>query len=136
MPVSLKLGTLVDMSISRFFHNLLFRIKHGGKDIFKIEVTNQGVRLLKNNLLINAIVWADIHSIEAFKKDNLTVDPIVLNIRHSANTKHETAFDEFMLGFDILVLEINKRYGLNETWLNRVNTGAFCENLEVLWQRA
>lgn len=124
------------MSISRFFHNLLFRIAHSGKDIFKLEVNSQEIRLLKNGLLVNTIIWTDICSIEAFKKDNLTVDPIVLNIRYSTNTKHVVAFDEFMLGFDVLVLEINKRYGLNDTWINRVNAGAFSENLEVLWQRA
>jgi len=124
------------MSISRFFHNLIFRIAHGGKDIFRVEVNDKEIKLLKNNLLISTIAWTDICSIEALKKDNLTVDPIVVHICHSSNTKYGIAFDEFMCGFDVLVLEINKRYGLSGTWLNRVNTGAFCENLEVLWKRA
>ena len=124
------------MSISRFFHNLLFRIAHSGKDIFKLEVNSQEIRLSKNGLLVNTIIWTDICSIKAFKKDSLTVDPIVVYICHSPNTKDGIAFDEFMLGFDVLVLEINKRYGLNDTWINRVNAGAFSENLEVLWQRA
>lgn len=124
------------MTISRFFHNLLFRIHHGGKDIFRIDVNDKEIKLLKNNLLVSTIVWTDICSIEAFKKDDLTVDPIVVHICHSSNTKYGIAFDEFMCGFDVLVLEINKRYGLNGTWINRVNAGTFSENLEVLWERA
>jgi len=124
------------MGISRFFHNLLFRIHHRGKDIFKVEVNSQEIRLLKNSLLVSTIIWADICSIVAFKKDNLTVDPIVVYICHSPNTKDGIAFDEFMCGFDALISEINIRYGLNDTWINRVNAGAFSENLEVLWQRA
>ncbi|QYJ72351.1 hypothetical protein K0H59_04650 [Shewanella sp. FJAT-51649] len=124
------------MKITRFFQSLLFRIKSGGEDIFEIKVNNKSIYLFKNNMAITVIDWDNICSITAFKQDNLTVDPVVLCLCHSPDTKHGTAFNEFMSGFDTLVSEINERYGLECDWLNRVNLGAFKKNLEVLWQRA
>lgn len=124
------------MNFKTLFRDFLFRVKDGEKNVFAIEVSTESVSLLKNDVVLTRINWADVSSIAAFRQDRITYDPIVICLVHSPDEKYGTSFSEFVKGFDGLVLEINTRYSLDGDWFNRVNVGVFDENLELLWKRA
>ncbi len=122
------------MSISAYIGDVIHRIKNGGNDVFEILLNDDSVSLQKNGKLLTCINWADIQSIAVGKLDRVTYDPIVIYLAHSPDGNNGTGFEEFMLGFSELIIELNSRYSLDSSWLNRVNDDAFKSNWKMLWK--
>jgi hypothetical protein len=113
-----KKSALNHLSVA--IHDFLFRVRHGGENVWNVAVENDSVVLRKNDNIRGSIKFSDVESIEAINRQAL----IHVDIYLVFATPNETLWvGEFANGFENIAKEILGRYPeIREGWYGELNT--------------
>jgi hypothetical protein len=120
--------------IRLYLHDVLFRLRNGGRDVWSVSIADGDVVLRKNGMLHAFINLEDVRSIEAVNRDMFTWEEIVLVFASAGKT---LSVYEFTEGFDRLAEEIATRFpGPCEGWRKELNgVPAFVEKRITVWEK-
>lgn len=103
-----------------------------------IEIDDNGFSISipqKKGITKKIISWNHIKEIRAYKRDLFAVDLICLGFHLSDNGNLYEVHEE-MLGYKILVKEIESRFEVNpDDWWIKVAFPAFKTNATIIWQK-
>ena len=104
------------------------------KQFGRLVLDENGFHLLKDTQRHIALRWADVRTIQTYKRDLLTVDSICIAFEVADDEWIEIRDD--MAGFDDVTLQMEELFsGVPEDWYSVVVLPPFATNERTLWRR-
>ena len=122
------------MKLRTFLNEIGNRITRSQRDSgMLIKVTSEGYSLHSRQKLIENLIWNEVFSIVAYKRDFLTEDQICIRFQ-CGDAVHEV--NEDMEGFDSLTSMLPEVFpDILPEWREAVVQPAFAPQVTLLWKR-
>ena len=119
------------MGLKEFFQTVRELFEETRK--LDIRLDDDGFSLMEKTSVFTSVQWKDVLQIFAFKEDLFSIDLICLGFRTDDEGGWQS-IDEEMEGYESLLGEIERRYGIqSKDWFLKVAVPAFERNFTHLW---